>query len=789
MYYCFFEVLQGAIGGKIVVMAIFKCKMCGGTIEFEQGATVGVCDSCGTRQTLPRLDDDRRANMYDRANHFRRSNEFDKAAGIFEQILTEDNTDSEAYWSLVLCRYGIEYVEDPATHKHLPTVNRTQYTSVFDDNNYKAALRYADCYQRELYEKEANAINSIQRDILAISQQENPFDVFLCYKETDKNGRRTQDNVLANEIYHQLKHEGFNVFFSRITLEDKLGTAYEPYIFAALNTAKVMVVLGTRPDYFNAVWVKNEWSRFLSLVKQSNGKKVLIPAYRDMNPYDLPEEFSHLQAQDMSRLGFVQDLIRGIKKIIGNDASAVTVSEKASENTPVLNIIPALKRAFLFLEDGNWERADDFCEQVLNQDPENAKAYLGKLMIDLKVRKPEDLANCERTFDNNGNYQKAVRFDTDVIGPMLVGYNNDINARNEEKHLEEYYSYLVKNMNNAKSPEDFKKVARQFSRIADYKDAATLSQNCKLKAKEILNNRVYKEAAALMGNNDVSSYEEAIELFEKIPGWKDSDSRVSDCRRSIDVINAKEEAGRIKLKRKKERQKKTLTILIPTVLVCALLAILVWTVLIPNYLYTKAQEKYEKSFESASVGDIVRFGGYEQDNNTDNGSEEIEWIVLAKEGNRVLLLSRYAIDCKQYNNNSDNAPWETCTLRRWLNHTFYREAFNAGERKMIQKTDTANNSKSDVFLLTISAANKYLDAESRKCVPTEYAIALGVSTNSNNPEGERLTCNWWLQNHDSFYPDSRAGFVNGNGSIDSYGAYVRVDFYGVRPAMWVEIEP
>ena len=82
-------------------MAIFKCKMCGGTIEFESGSTVGICDSCGTKQTLPHLDDDRRANLYDRANHFRRNNEFDKAAGIYEQILNEDTTDAEAYLLLL----------------------------------------------------------------------------------------------------------------------------------------------------------------------------------------------------------------------------------------------------------------------------------------------------------------------------------------------------------------------------------------------------------------------------------------------------------------------------------------------------------------------------------------------------------------------------------------------------------------------------------------------------------------------------------------------------------------
>ena len=156
-------------------MALFKCKMCGGALEINNNETVATCEYCGTQQTLPKLDDDRRANLYDRANHFRRNNEFDKAMGIYEQILNEDNTDAEAYWSLVLCRYGIEYVEDPSSHKRIPTVNRAQFTSIFDDDNYKSALQYADGYQRSIYEEEAKAINEIQKGILAISQKEDPF--------------------------------------------------------------------------------------------------------------------------------------------------------------------------------------------------------------------------------------------------------------------------------------------------------------------------------------------------------------------------------------------------------------------------------------------------------------------------------------------------------------------------------------------------------------------------------------------------------------------------------------
>ena len=408
-------------------MAVFKCKMCGGALEVEGSQSITTCEYCGTAQTLPRLENDRRTNLYDRANHFRRSNEFDKAMSLYEQILNEDGTDAEAYWSLVLCRYGIEYVEDPTTRKRMPTVNRMQYTSVLADEDYKSALQYADGYQRSIYEEEARAIDEIQKGILAISQKEDPFDVFICYKESDEGGRRTRDSVLAQELYYQLKQEGFKVFFSRITLEDKLGSAYEPYIFAALNSAKVMVVLGTKPEFFNAVWVKNEWSRYLALIR-GGAKKMLIPAYKDMDPYDMPEEFSHLQAQDMSRLGFMQDLIRGIKKIVRVDApKAAYAAPAASGGTQ--DIAPLLRRIAMFLEDGDWANADTYCERVLDQDPENGKAYVMKTMARLQLHREEELAESSVPLETILPFKNAMRFADAATAERLVGYTKTVNAR------------------------------------------------------------------------------------------------------------------------------------------------------------------------------------------------------------------------------------------------------------------------------------------------------------------------------------------------------------------------
>ena len=534
-------------------MSVFKCKMCGGTISFNPGDTVGVCEYCGSKQTLPRLDNDKKASMYDRANHFRRTNDFDKAANIYEQILNEDKTDAEAYWSLVLCRYGIEYVEDPTTHKRVPTVNRVQFTSIFNDDDYKSALEYADEYQREIYKEEAKTIDDIQKGIIAISAKEEPFDIFICYKETDSQGRRTIDSVLAYDIYNKLTNEGYKVFFSRVTLEDKLGAAYEPYIFAALNSAKIMIAIGTKPEYFNAVWVKNEWSRYLALIK-NGADKTLIPAYRDMDPYDLPEEFSYLQALDMSKLGFMQDLIRGVGKIIAIKDNQIKEYKKSiSTNT---EIEPLLKRGFMFLEDGNWNSANEYFERVLDIDPENGYAYLGKLMVDLKANKLDYLADLEHSFKNNINYAKTIRFADESLCVKINDYLNTIDSRNKEK----LYQCSLKKMKVSSSVDDFKKIAINFESLGEYKESKKLALECNKKIEEIhkkaklisikrkkiaifamlvtcacvvsifvlnhfltINNK-YDNAIDLMNNSD---YINAYETFIKLDGYKDSDEKAS----------------------------------------------------------------------------------------------------------------------------------------------------------------------------------------------------------------------------------------------------------------------
>lgn len=294
---------------------MFKCKMCGGDLELTPGSSVAICQYCGTQQTAPNADNEKKANLYNRANRLRFSNDFDKAAGVFESIVAEFPDEAEAYWGLCLCKYGIEYVDDWATGRKIPTCHRTSFDSIFSDNNFRMAMEYAYPEAQGLYHAEAKEIDRLQKAILNVAKNEPPYDVFICYKETDNNKQRTKDSVQAQDIYDALTDAGYRVFFARISLEDKLGEEYEPYIFSALMSAKVMLVIGTSFDNMNSVWVKNEWGRYLQLMKREKGR-VIIPCYSDMDAYDMPQEFRNLQAQDMNKIGFIQDLVRGIGKII-----------------------------------------------------------------------------------------------------------------------------------------------------------------------------------------------------------------------------------------------------------------------------------------------------------------------------------------------------------------------------------------------------------------------------------------------------------------------------------------
>lgn len=202
--------------------------------------------------------------------------------------------------------------------------------------------------------------------------------------------------------------------------------------------------------------------------------------------------------------------------------------------------------------------------------------------------------------------------------------------------------------------------------------------------------------------------------------------------------------------------------------------------------------------QSIDVGDTYIFGTYEQDNDTSNSKEAIKWIVLAKDGNRILLLSEKGLDCKPYNNTFTNVTRETCSLRKWMNSTFLNAAFSAKEQKCIvntsvpadknpdYSTDPGNATMDKVFLLSITEANKYFsNNEVGKCVPTIYAIANGAKTSNSFTMGDAVTSRWWLRSPGYKQTFAASGIDSGN--VFSHG--LPVPCRGcVRPALWINLD-
>lgn len=226
--------------------------------------------------------------------------------------------------------------------------------------------------------------------------------------------------------------------------------------------------------------------------------------------------------------------------------------------------------------------------------------------------------------------------------------------------------------------------------------------------------------------------------------------------------------------------------IISLIVVVCIWFVIIWTIAIkPSQIQESSNtQSKEVSLSKAEIGSQVIFGSYEQDNDTSNGKEDIEWIVLAREGDRILVISKYALDCQKYNTSNIDVTWETCSLRKWLNETFLNTAFSSEERgkiSVVTVSDDKNNATTDqVFLLSIKEANRYFSSDSaRACQGTTYCYAKGAYMAGNG------NCWWWLRSP-GYSSDCAAG-VDIDGCVDYDGYYVSYGSNAVRPALWINI--
>ena len=275
----------------------------------------------------------------------------------------------------------------------------------------------------------------------------------------------------------------------------------------------------------------------------------------------------------------------------------------------------------------------------------------------------------------------------------------------------------------------YAEAADAFFLLGDYKDSAKKTEICKTK---VLDNR-YEESIAYF---EAGYYDTAAVGFESLGSYKDSREKLVECLAAIEM------------------------------------------------------QKTFGVWDSISIGDYVTFGTYEQDNNRSNGKEPIEWLVLDKKDNRLLVISKYGLDCQPYNTREKKITWETCSLRNWLNDSFFYAAFDEKEQPMISTvtvensdnpshgTKGGNDTQDKIFLLSIAEAYRYFASDhERQCKRTDYALACGVT---NYDDGNTW---WWLRS--SGQRSTMAAGVFPDGSITAIGDYVACGTDSVRPAMWI----
>lgn len=443
------------------------CKTCGGPVK--RVGNYYVCEYCRNKWEIDCGND---IHAVDRANAWSalRDGDFEKATYLFENIIVKESKNHEAYWGRALALAGIVYVTDINENKKVPTCNNITEDSFINNKDVQKAISLAPIDIADGYKQQAEYIEKIRVEWLEKASKEPAYDVFISFKDSDReNGlERTQDSIDAQDLYNALVAEGYKVFFSRISLRDKIAEQYEPYIYNAIKTANVMIVFGEKAAYFNSVWIKNEWSRFRSRIeKGEKHKNSLVVVYKNMNPQDLPAVLKSRQCLNASDMTFLSDLTRHIKRVteehkksvhlekieitggqIAKKATTLTVNSVQTREVGTLAIAEtsisekqSISLMYTYLREHQWQEAATLADDVLFNNPSCAEAIWGKLFVAyqvatnehfikiLPILSPEDYAIIEKTINHASN-----DFAEEIL-QLLYGAGKDVSAYIFEKIL------------------------------------------------------------------------------------------------------------------------------------------------------------------------------------------------------------------------------------------------------------------------------------------------------------------------------------------------------------------
>lgn len=453
------------------------CNICGANYVYKNGKW--VCPACDNIKQEEITNEE--VVLLTNASTKLRMADFDDAEELYRDCIKKYPNNAEAYWGLLLSRYGIKYEED-LDGKKVPTVYATSIESILDDKDYKKALSLADKDTEKYYKQQAQKFESIRKEWVDKASKEPPFDIFICFKDSDaeKDISRTDDSYEAQNLYTYLMSKGYSVFFSRESLRDKVAERYEPYIFNALNTAHVMIIYSSSKEYLESTWVKNEWSRFLKKIKNKQKQEnSLILAYEKMKPSEFPKEFNSVQCMDASQKTFYSDLEKHIDKVI-NKAKApvskierVDIKENIRHKKKTINEQvetreigtyqveqlsgdeeTQVKTAYKFLEKNLYTDALEIFERILDKNEKNGQAILGRTLARLEVPNVQQIINANISEDKFEDIELAISYSKKADALNIISQLKDTCLTQFKKNNLEFAKNLMQFILQYKSDND-----------------------------------------------------------------------------------------------------------------------------------------------------------------------------------------------------------------------------------------------------------------------------------------------------------------------------------------------
>lgn len=409
-------------------MELLRCTQCKGDLILSEDGLSGRCKFCGATYHFKQQKSERLISLLNQANVSRLKGDYDSAVLAYQIAIKEDETDADAYWGVVLSTFGIDYVEDK-NGELVPTCRRTIRHSIFDDEFYKKAIKFADEEQAKQFEQQAQKIDLLQQSIKQKINSESDFDVFVCFKSSNEDGSPTKDRTVARKIYDELEGRQIKTFFSEVTLKNRLGQDYEPIIYKALYTCKYFVLVLTDPEFLQAPWVRNEWTRFRDRANEEGLEDRTIAVFENLKEIDLPPIFRKqgVNLQKYPAGGYEIEIADAIKLKLEHQSDNFSQKEFVPfSQEQIFDIVEKklqgsretfkdrLDRATGYFDIGEKQKAIDILDQTIDMYPRKSQGWwvMTNFLTDYFSIDPKAVHGTELEQKLRYNFENAKRFAT-----------------------------------------------------------------------------------------------------------------------------------------------------------------------------------------------------------------------------------------------------------------------------------------------------------------------------------------------------------------------------------------